>query len=68
LGELLIDLPDAFELQKGWQMVVVDAAGTHSLGQIADCGGRRLLIALDNLAGLKLGQGEPVKIGLVKKL
>lgn len=67
LGEVLVSLPDSFELRKGWQMVVVDGSGKHAFGQISDCGGRRLLIALDNLDVLNLKDGDSVRVGIVKK-
>ncbi|MFO1064923.1 MAG: hypothetical protein U0892_13745 [Pirellulales bacterium] len=47
-------------------MVVVDGSGKHAFGQISDCGGRRLLIALDNLDVLSLKDGDSVRVGIVE--
>lgn len=67
LGELLLDLPDAFQLSNGWTMVVVDADGKQSFARITDCGGRRLLLALDDLSALTIPRNKQLHLGLVDK-
>ncbi|MCC6508518.1 MAG: hypothetical protein IT423_05390 [Pirellulaceae bacterium] len=67
LGELLVELPDSFQLNTGWTMVVVDATGHQSFARISECGGRRLLLALDDLSTLATSRSQPLKLGLVEK-
>ncbi len=67
LGELLLDLPDAYQLGTGWTMVVVDPAGHQSFARISECGGRRVLLALDDLSALSVPKNKQLKIGLVER-
>jgi len=67
LGEVLVELPDVFQLNQGWTMVVVEPSGKHQVGKIVEASGRRILIALESATGLQTDAGQSVKIGLVKK-
>lgn len=67
LGELLVQMPDAFELDTGWVAIVVDEQGKHSLAKIIDVGGRRLLLAVDKPWDVEIAQGDRVHLGLVSK-
>lgn len=67
LGELLIQMPDAFELDTGWVAIVVDSRGKHSLAKIIDVGGRRVLLAVDDPRAVEIQGGENVRLGLVRK-
>lgn len=67
LGELLLHMPEAFELGNGWTVIVVDARGQHSLANIIDTGGRRLLLAVDSPEDVSFDVGEKVGVGLVSK-
>ncbi len=65
LGELLVELPDSFQLNEGWTMVVVDGHGEQSFAKITECGGRRLLLTLEDVNSLSLARNKPLKLGLV---
>jgi hypothetical protein len=67
LGEILIELPELFELSPGWSMVVVDPAGGYQVGKIIDASGRRVLIGFEAGSILQLESGATAKVGLVKK-
>lgn len=67
LGELLLDLPESFTLETGWTMVIVDATGRQGLGKIAEIGGKRLLVALEDPAAIRVNKGDKIRLGLVAK-
>jgi len=67
LGEVLIEMQDAYQLGDGWTMVVVDAAGKQQVGRIAESSGRRILLTLDSTSMISSEAGSAVKIGLVSK-
>ncbi|MEQ1829159.1 MAG: hypothetical protein ABL921_24565 [Pirellula sp.] len=66
LGEILIELPEVFEISQGWSMVVVDKNGNHQVGKVNEASGRRVLIGFDNGNILNTEVGTHVRIGLVK--
>ncbi len=67
LGELLVQLPEAFEMRAGWSAIIVDSLGHHSLAKISDVGGRRVLLDIENPDALELSEGSQVRLGLVAK-
>ncbi|MCA9192392.1 MAG: hypothetical protein KDB03_11540 [Planctomycetales bacterium] len=67
LGELLVQLPEAYRLGPGWVMVVVDESNNHSLAKIVEVGGRRLLLTLEEPMSLNVSAGNNVRLGLVSK-
>lgn len=67
LGELLVHLPEAYELSAGWTVIVVDEAGAHSLAKIIDVGGRRILLAIDKPLEMKIADRDRVRLGLVAR-
>ncbi|MCR9296446.1 MAG: hypothetical protein NXI32_27355 [bacterium] len=67
LGELLLQMPDAYELKAEWKVIVVDPSGSHSLATIAEVGGRRILLTLANPQALNIENASLVKLGLVSK-
>ncbi len=46
-------------------MVVVDGHGQQSFAKITECGGRRLLLTLEDVNSLSLTRNKPLKLGLV---
>jgi len=67
LGEILVEMPDQFQVESGWTMVVVDAAGKHQVGRVSDSSGRRVLLTLDSANLISAESGSAVRIGLVSK-
>ena len=67
LGEVLVELPEVYQMSVGWTMVVVDAKGKHQVGRITDASGRRILLSLDAEVAINPEVGRDVRIGLVKK-
>jgi hypothetical protein len=67
LGEILIEMQDAYQLGEGWTMVVVDAAGKQQVGRVTETSGRRILLTLDSTSSIAAESGNAVKIGLVSK-
>ncbi len=67
LGELLLQLPDAFEMSAGWSAIIVDSKGNHSLATISDVGGRRVLLDIERPDALDIADGSQVRLGLVSK-
>jgi hypothetical protein len=67
LGELLIQMPDAFEMEAGWNAIVVDNKGNHSLATITDVGGRRILLTVERPDQVQISTGTQVRLGLVAK-
>ncbi len=67
LGELLLQMPDSFDLSTGWTVVIVDSQGQHSMAKIIDTGGRRLLLAVDSPEQINVNKGEKIGIGLVAR-
>ena len=67
LGEILIEMQDAYQLGEGWTMVVVDAAGKQQVGRVTEASGRRILLTLDSTSTIDAESGTAVKIGLVSK-
>lgn len=65
LGELLIQMSDAYEMGEGWTAIVVDEAGNSSLAKITDVGGRRILLELDKPLNVDIRNGGRIKMGLV---
>ncbi len=62
-----VELPDSFQLRAGWTMVVVDGEGNQKFARITECGGRRLLLALDDSNALSVVGNRTMKLGLVDK-
>lgn len=67
LGEVLVELPDVYQLNQGWTMVVVEPTGKHQVGKIVEASGRRILIALESPSNFHTDAGQTLKIGLVQK-
>ncbi|MDZ4848961.1 MAG: hypothetical protein SGI77_06685 [Pirellulaceae bacterium] len=67
LGELLIELPEVYQISKGWMMVVVDTASVHHVSRITETSGRRILLATENAGHVAATSGQMLKIGLVKQ-
>ncbi len=67
LGELLVHLPAAFEMNTGWGVVIVDSKGNHSMATITEVGGLRLLLSVDNPEKLDCTDGSSIRLGLVSK-
>lgn len=67
LGEVLIELPEVYQLSNGWTMVLVDASGSQSITTISESSGRRLLLASEDLLSGKVQPNSEIKIGLVKR-
>ena len=67
LGEVLVELPEVYQMSVGWTMVVVDAKGKHQVGRITDASGRRILLSLEAEVAINPEVGRDVRIGLVKK-
>lgn len=65
LGEVVLELPDAFKIGKGAGMVVVDSSGNHQVGAVIESSGRRLLIGFDSETVVDLTNGKSVRIGLI---
>ena len=66
LGEVLVELPEVYQMSVGWTMVVVDAKGKHQVGRITDASGRRILLSLETEVAINPEVGHNVRIGLVK--
>jgi hypothetical protein len=67
IGEILLQLPEAYDLRAGWDMVVVDAEGNVAKGSIVEMGGRRLLMTLDDMGTLKPRPGSDLRIGVISQ-
>jgi hypothetical protein len=67
LGELLVHMPDAYEMDAGWTAIVVDEQGSHSLARIIEVGGRRILLAIEKPLDVKISDGQQVRLGLVSR-
>ncbi len=67
LGEILVELPDVYQMSVGWTLVVVDANGKHQVGRITDASGRRILLSLDSTSVINPEVGREIRIGLVSK-
>jgi hypothetical protein len=67
LGELLLELPEIFEISPGWSMVVADKEGSHQVGKVSEASGRRILIGFDSGSILNADVGSEVRIGLIKE-
>ena len=67
LGEVLVEMPESFQVEAGWTMVLVDASGKHQVGRVTDSSGRRVLLTLDAASAIAVEAGNPVRIGLVSK-
>ncbi len=67
VGEILLELPFASQIQSGWQVVVVDREGHQVLGTITDVGGRRILVALDQARPVRVRDGETVGFGILAR-
>lgn len=67
LGELLVQLPEAYEMGEGWTAIVVDESGNHSLAKITDVGGRRILLVLDKPLHMNINDGSRIRLGLVSR-
>lgn len=67
LGEVLLQMPEAYDLRAGWSMVVVDAEGNVAKGRIEEVGGRRLLLTLEEIGSLRPQLGSDVRIGVISK-
>lgn len=67
LGELLVQLPEAYELRSGWRIVVLDHAGAMAQGTLEEVGGRRILITLDGHRTLDPVAGSQVKLGVIQR-
>jgi hypothetical protein len=67
LGEVLLELPDAYDLKSGDTLVVVDGQSNHQVGSITETSGRRLLIGFDSNLVLQVAAGSNVSIGLVRQ-
>ena len=67
LGEVLIEIQDAYKLGDGWTMVVVDAAGKQQVGRVTETSGRRILLTLDSTSVISSEAGSEIRIGLVSK-
>jgi hypothetical protein len=67
LGELLIQLPDAYELGEGWTVIIIDEAGNQSLARISDVGGRRILLDVERPTQMTLHDSGRLKLGLVSR-
>jgi hypothetical protein len=65
LGELLVHMPDTFEINPGWNAIVVDSMGTSSLATIADVSGRRILLSIERPDVVQISEGSQVRIGLI---
>ncbi len=65
IGELLLQLPEVYDLRAGWSLVIVDAEGNIAQGSIAEIGGRRLLVTLDEIRHLRSNAGSDVRIGVI---
>ncbi len=67
LGELLVEMPYASQLQSGWDVVVLDSAGAQHFGTISDVGGRRVLITLNQASGCTAPSGSTIRFGVVSQ-
>lgn len=66
LGEMLIELPDLYEIRSGFSMVVVDKQGNHQVGVVNDSSGRRVLLGFETNCILKAEAGSDMRVGLVR--
>jgi len=67
LGEVLLEMPDAYEMSSGWTLVMVDSNGLHQIGRISETSGRRILLAFESNNAVTSENGSTVRIGLVSK-
>jgi hypothetical protein len=67
LGEILVHLPAAFEMNSGWGAIIVDGNGNYSLATITEVGGRRVLLTVDHPEQLECTEGSQIRLGLVSK-
>ena len=67
LGELLVELPDVYQMSVGWTLVIVDTNGKHQVGRITDASGRRILLSVDSALLINPEVGRDIRIGLVSK-
>lgn len=67
IGEILLQLPEAYDLRAGWNMVVVDSEGNVAKGDIVEIGGRRLLLILEDFGKLRPRLGSDVRIGVISQ-
>lgn len=65
-GELLLQLPEAYDLRVGWTMIVADSKGNLCKGRIAEFSGRRLLLVLGDERGtMQIEPRTEVKVGVI---
>ena len=67
LGEILVELPEVYQMSVGWTLVIVDANGKHQVGRITDASGRRILLSIDSALVINPEVGRGIRIGLVTK-
>ena len=67
LGELLVELPEVYQVTRGWTMVVVDSASVYHVSRVTETSGRRILLALEAAGHVEAVPGQSLKIGLVKQ-
>jgi hypothetical protein len=67
LGELLVQLPEAYELRSGWKLVILDREGAPAQGTLVEVGGRRILITLDDHRAIQPEIGDQVQLGVINR-
>lgn len=67
LGELLVQLPEAYDVRAGWRVVVLDQHGSLAQGTLVEVGGRRLLITIDEHRDIDPRVGSEVKLGVIQR-
>lgn len=66
LGELLVELPEVYQISTGWNVVVVDSEGEQCMGRVSEASGRRILITVDGPLTDGMHGGGSVRLGRVR--
>lgn len=66
LGELVVQMPELYAVQPGWSVVLVDDSENGTIAQVADVGGRRLLLTVDDPASYRAAVDSSLRLGVIE--
>lgn len=66
LGEVVLQLPELYAVQVGWPVILVDDSDNGAIAYVADAGGRRLLLTLEDTNSFSAVPGSNLRMGVIE--
>jgi hypothetical protein len=66
MGEVLLEMPRAYQFSRGWKVILVAQDGQQQMGRVVDSSGLRVLVNTDIAGDDLFSYGQQLRIGRVE--